>query len=118
MFPPSSLVTLSLCHPYFLARAVLNIFPHASFLPPSKPLQNKIDLVTEAAATNQQEDIQKFIQGTVADGAPIVPVSAQLKYNVDVVCEYIMRKVPVPVRCVGVCVCGGKRAVLAKGQLG
>mmetsp|Transcript_5897 Transcript_5897/g.15688 ORF Transcript_5897/g.15688 Transcript_5897/m.15688 type:complete len:463 (+) Transcript_5897:162-1550(+) len=61
-------------------------------------LQNKIDLVTEAAAINQQDAIQKFIQGTVADGAPVVPVSAQLKYNVDVVCEYIMRKVPVPVR--------------------
>lgn len=73
--------------------------------PPSLP-QNKIDLVTESAATNQQEDIQKFIQGTVADGAPVVPVSAQLKYNVDVVCEYIMRKVPVPVRCVSyLCAC-------------
>jgi translation initiation factor 2 gamma subunit (eIF-2gamma) len=24
-----------------------------------------------------------------ADGAPVVPISAQLKYNVDVVCEYI-----------------------------
>jgi len=54
--------------------------------------------VTEATALNQQDAIQKFIQGTVADGAPVVPVSAQLKYNVDVVCEYITRKVPVPVR--------------------
>ncbi len=29
-------------------------------------LQNKIDLVTEAAAQNQHEAIQKFIQGTIA----------------------------------------------------
>ena len=39
-------------------------------------------------------------QGTIADGAPVVPISAQLKYNVDVVCEYIVKKIPVPVRCV------------------
>lgn len=36
--------------------------------------------------------------GTVADGAPIVPVSAQLKYNIDAVNEYIVKKVPIPVR--------------------
>lgn len=29
-------------------------------------LQNKIDLVTESAAQNQHEAIQKFIQGTIA----------------------------------------------------
>lgn len=61
-------------------------------------LQNKIDLITESAAQNQHEAIQKFIQGTIADGAPVIPISAQLKYNVDVVCEYIMKKIPVPVR--------------------
>lgn len=62
-------------------------------------LQNKIDLISEAAATNQFETIQKFIDGTIADGAPVVPISAQLKYNIDVVCEYIVKKIPVPVRC-------------------
>lgn len=61
-------------------------------------LQNKIDLVTESAAQNQHEAIQKFIQGTIADGAPVVPISAQLKYNVDVVCEYIEKRIPVPLR--------------------
>jgi translation initiation factor 2 subunit 3 len=29
-----------------------------------------------------------------ADGAPVVPISAQLKYNVDVVCEYIEKRIP------------------------
>ena len=38
------------------------------------------------------------MQNTVADGAPIVPVSAQLKYNIDVVCEYIVKKIPIPKR--------------------
>jgi translation initiation factor 2 subunit 3 len=37
-------------------------------------------------------------QGTIADGAPVVPISAQLKYNIDVVCEYIVKKIPIPVR--------------------
>lgn len=39
-----------------------------------------------------------FHQGTVADGAPIVPISAQLKYNIDAVNEYIVKRVPVPIR--------------------
>jgi translation initiation factor 2 subunit 3 len=61
-------------------------------------LQNKVDLVSEPAAQNQAESIRRFVQGTVADGAPIVPVSAQLRYNIDVVCEYVERRIPVPKR--------------------
>jgi len=61
-------------------------------------LQNKIDLVQENAAANQYDAIVKFVQGTIADGAPVIPISAQLKYNIDVVCEYIIKKIPVPVR--------------------
>jgi len=34
----------------------------------------------------------------VADGAPIVPISAQLRFNIDVVCELIVKKIPVPIR--------------------
>ena len=36
--------------------------------------------------------------GTVAEGAPIIPISAQLKYNIEVICEYITKKIPIPVR--------------------
>ncbi|KAI5077611.1 hypothetical protein GOP47_0007435 [Adiantum capillus-veneris] len=61
-------------------------------------LQNKIDLVQESVALNQHEAIQKFIEGTIAGGAPVVPISAQLKYNIDVVCEYIVNKIPIPER--------------------
>ncbi|XP_011872218.1 PREDICTED: eukaryotic translation initiation factor 2 subunit 3 [Vollenhovia emeryi] len=61
-------------------------------------LQNKIDLVKEAQAKEQYEQILKFIQGTVAEGAPIIPISAQLKYNIEVLCEYITKKIPVPIR--------------------
>eukprot|EP00850_Spirogloea_muscicola_P012082 SM000077S21556 [mRNA] locus=s77:219852:222715:+ [translate_table: standard] len=49
-------------------------------------LQNKIDLIQESVA------------GTIADGAPVVPISAQLKYNIDVVAEYIINKIPIPER--------------------
>ncbi|XP_021774764.1 eukaryotic translation initiation factor 2 subunit gamma-like isoform X1 [Chenopodium quinoa] len=59
-------------------------------------LQNKVDLIQENAALNQHESVQKFIQGTAAEGVPVIPVSAQLKYNIDVVCEYIVKKIPIP----------------------
>jgi len=61
-------------------------------------LQNKIDLVKEAAALQQHDDIKAFVKGTVADSAPIVPISAQLRYNIDVVAEYITQSIPVPMR--------------------
>ncbi|XP_057307363.1 eukaryotic translation initiation factor 2 subunit 3 [Hydractinia symbiolongicarpus] len=61
-------------------------------------LQNKIDLVKETQAKEQHEQILRFVKGTIAEGSPIVPVSAQLKYNIEVICEYICKKIPVPVR--------------------
>jgi len=54
--------------------------------------------VKESQAKEQKEQIDKFVQGTIADGAPIIPISAQLKYNIDAVCEYIVKKIPVPLR--------------------
>lgn len=38
------------------------------------------------------------LQGTVAKDAQVIPISAQLKYNIDVVCEYIQQKIPIPKR--------------------
>lgn len=61
-------------------------------------LQNKIDLVKESNALAQFEAIKEFIKGSVAEGSPIIPISAQLKCNVDVVCEHLIRSVPIPVR--------------------
>jgi len=51
----------------------------------------------KGAPQRQHEDIKKFIEGSVAEGAPIIPISAQLKYNVDVVIDYICR-IPIPLR--------------------
>nr|XP_060152505.1 LOW QUALITY PROTEIN: eukaryotic translation initiation factor 2 subunit 3-like [Globicephala melas] len=61
-------------------------------------IQNKIDLVKESQAKEQYEQILAFVQGTVAEGAPITPISAQLKYDIEVVCEYLVKKIPVPPR--------------------
>jgi len=61
-------------------------------------LQNKIDLVKPEAAAAQHEQIKAFVEGTVAGDAPIIPISAQLKYNIDVVCRYLVTRVPVPAR--------------------
>ncbi len=36
--------------------------------------------------------------GTVAEGAPVIPISAQLKYNIEVICEYVVNKIPIPLR--------------------
>jgi translation initiation factor 2 gamma subunit (eIF-2gamma) len=56
-------------------------------------LQNKIDLVKEEAAKLQHDQIQAFVAGTIAGNAPIIPISAQLKYNIDIVCKNIVTKV-------------------------
>ncbi len=50
------------------------------------------------AAQEQYKQILKFIKGTVAEGSPIIPISAQLRFNIDVICEYLCTKIPIPVR--------------------
>lgn len=61
-------------------------------------IQNKIDLVREEAARAQYEQIKAFVAGTVAGEAPIIPISAQMRYNIDYVCKFIAERVPIPVR--------------------
>ena len=48
--------------------------------------QKQVDLVKHDQAMVQHEQIRKFVAGTVADDAPVIPISAGLKYNIDVVC--------------------------------
>jgi len=61
-------------------------------------LQNKIDLVKESVAAEQYKQIVRFIKGTIAEGSPIIPISAQLRYNIDALLEYIVKYIPVPIR--------------------
>jgi translation initiation factor 2 subunit 3 len=62
-------------------------------------LQNKIDTVIkhEGRAAQQHEDIVNFIKGSKAEKSPIIPISGQLGYNIDVLCDYICR-IPIPLR--------------------
>ncbi|KAI8866780.1 eukaryotic translation initiation factor 2 subunit 3-like protein [Ramicandelaber brevisporus] len=61
-------------------------------------LQNKVDLIREAAAKEQHKTIVEFSNNTAAHGSPIIPISAQLKYNIDAVLEYFCTKIPIPMR--------------------
>ncbi|KAL7935022.1 P-loop containing nucleoside triphosphate hydrolase protein [Trichoderma chlorosporum] len=61
-------------------------------------LQNKVDLMREEVTQQHYESILKFIRGTVAEKSPVVPISAQLKVNVDAVLDAIVHTIPVPVR--------------------
>ncbi|RCI15141.1 hypothetical protein L249_6964 [Ophiocordyceps polyrhachis-furcata BCC 54312] len=61
-------------------------------------LQNKVDLMREEVAERHYESIRKFIRGTVARASPVIPISAQLKLNIDVVLDAIVNTIPVPVR--------------------
>ncbi|KAJ6108407.1 hypothetical protein N7523_009730 [Penicillium sp. IBT 18751x] len=60
--------------------------------------QNKVDLMREEAALQHYQSILKFIRGTVADNSPVIPISAQLKYNIDAVNEHLVSHIPVPIR--------------------
>jgi translation initiation factor 2 subunit 3 len=81
-------------------------------------VQTKIDLIGKSSAENHREQITKFIQGkslvhfssqlsvnnsyqfsdTNAVDAPIIPISAQFNANLDTVCDYLVRKIPIPIR--------------------
>ena len=61
-------------------------------------IQNKIDIVMKDGTPKEQyNQIKRFVQGTNASTSPIIPISAQLKYNVDVVIQYLC-KIPIPKR--------------------
>jgi len=60
--------------------------------------QNKIDLVDRETARERYEEILSFVSGTVAEGAPIVPVSAQQGVNIDLLIQTIEEEIPTPER--------------------
>ncbi len=60
--------------------------------------QNKVDLVGDADAKKNYAQIEKFVKGTVAEDAPIVPISAQQRLNIDALIEAIEEVIPTPKR--------------------
>ena len=62
-------------------------------------LQNKIDIVwkDKNSVQKQHDEIKKSLSGGGGSSAPVIPISAQLKYNIDVVVDYLCR-IPIPKR--------------------
>lgn len=60
--------------------------------------QNKIDLVTDQEAQKNYDQILKFVKGTVAADAPIIPISAQQRLNIDALIQAIEEVIPTPKR--------------------
>jgi translation initiation factor 2 subunit 3 len=60
--------------------------------------QNKVDLVDRERARENYEQIADFVEGTVAEDAPIVPISAEQEVNVDLLIQAIEEEIPTPER--------------------
>lgn len=61
-------------------------------------VQNKVDLVSYEETIENYKQIKNFVKGSVADTAPIIPVSAQHKLNIDALIEAIQINIKTPER--------------------
>lgn len=61
-------------------------------------VQNKIDIVSRERAQESYAEIESFLQGTIAESAPIIPVSAHHDVNLDVLIQAIEDVIPTPDR--------------------
>lgn len=61
-------------------------------------VQNKIDLMTREQVMEHYQQIKNFVKGTVAENAPIIPISAQQNLNVDLVIQAVEETIPTPPR--------------------
>lgn len=61
-------------------------------------VQNKVDLVSQEKALKNYKQIQDFLKGTAYENAPIIPISAVHKINIDALLSAILETIPVPVR--------------------
>ncbi|MEM2137835.1 MAG: translation initiation factor IF-2 subunit gamma [Candidatus Anstonellaceae archaeon] len=59
-------------------------------------VQNKIDLVSKEKAIENFKQIKKFLKGSTAESAPIVPISANYNANIDKLIETIEKTIPTP----------------------
>jgi translation initiation factor 2 subunit 3 len=59
-------------------------------------IQNKIDAVSREEAIQNQKEIKKFVEGTVADEAPIIPISAVFGANIELIIKAFQDIIPTP----------------------
>ena len=60
-------------------------------------VQNKVDLVNREKLIEHYHQIKDFVKGTVAEDAPIIPISAQQNTNIDALIQALEDVIPVPV---------------------
>lgn len=58
--------------------------------------QNKIELASEEEAERNYNEIRAFVKGTIAENAPIIPISAMHKANLDLLIGAIEKHIPTP----------------------
>jgi len=61
-------------------------------------VQNKADLTEYEEALDNYRQIKDFVKGSIAEKAPIIPVSAQHKLNIDALIEAIEKTIKTPAR--------------------
>lgn len=61
-------------------------------------VQNKVDLTEYEKARDNYEEIKNFVNGSIAEQAPVIPMSAQHKLNIDALIEAIENTIKTPVR--------------------
>lgn len=61
-------------------------------------VQNKIDLVSEERAEESYNEIKRFLKGSIAENAPIIPVSAQQIINIDLLIQAMQEYLLTPER--------------------
>ncbi|KKN47047.1 hypothetical protein LCGC14_0666950 [marine sediment metagenome] len=59
-------------------------------------IQNKIDAVTRDQAIENYNQIKDFVKGTVAENAPIIPISAVFGSNIKVIIRAFEEIIPTP----------------------
>ena len=59
-------------------------------------VQNKIDLVSKERAMESHKEIKEFLSATIAENAPIIPVSAHHDVNLDILIHAIEETIPTP----------------------
>lgn len=60
-------------------------------------IQNKIDAVSKEQTLENYKQIKNFVRGTVAENAPIIPISAVFGANINLVVRAFQEIIPTPI---------------------
>jgi translation initiation factor 2 subunit 3 len=61
-------------------------------------VQTKVDIVSKEKALENYKEIKEFVKGTIAENAPIIPVSAQKNLNIEALLDAIQNIIPTPAK--------------------